>query len=338
MTLTSRPIDDRDACHSRTLWWNVDGRPGKGVATRRDGSAMQLAQVEGFVEVARRANLSRAAEALFITQPALTARIRALEAEVGGALFRRGRRGMALTDAGRAFLPYAERAVRALRDGASAVERLPAAEELVLGAAPAISTYVLPHLLVRFEAAHPDVRMSVRTGHSEQILELAVRGDVDVALVRELHHPELETLFLYEDELVLVVEPRHPLARTHRVTIDRLRDARLILFDRTSSYYDLTNALFRPAGSLPRGVFELDHIDAAKQMVLAGLGVALLPTIAVASELRDGTLRRIDLLGSPPIERRIVAVRRLDDEQRSGAAAAFWALLESYEPPTTMHE
>src|SRR4051812_13639630 len=103
---------------------------------------MQLGQVEGFLEVARRANLSRAADALFVTQPGLTARIRALETEIGSPLFVRGRRGMALTDAGRAFLPYAERAVRALRDGASAVERLPITEELVLGAAPAISTYV----------------------------------------------------------------------------------------------------------------------------------------------------------------------------------------------------
>lgn len=294
---------------------------------------MQLAQVEGFLEVARRQNLSRAAEALFITQPALTARLRALEVEVGNPLFRRGRRGMALTEAGRAFLPYAERAVRALRDGASAVERLPATEELVLGAAPAISTYVLPHLLVRFAAAHPDVRLSVRTGHSEQVLELAVRGDVDVALVRELHHPELETLTLYDDELVLVVEPQHPLARNRRLTIDRLREARLILFDRTSSYYDLTNALFRPAGGFPRGVLELDHIDAAKQMVLAGLGVALLPTTAVAGELREGTLRRLDLIGTPPIERRIVAVRRLDGDRRSDASAAFWDLLVRFEDP-----
>ncbi len=291
---------------------------------------MQLAQVEGFLEVARRSNLSRAAEALFITQPALTARLRALEAEVGSPLFRRGRRGMALTDAGRAFLPYAERAIRALQDGASAVERLPVTDELVLGAAPAISTYVLPGLLVRFEAANPRVRLSVRTGHSEEILALAVRGDVEVGLVRELHHPALETLALYDDELVLVVEPHHPLAHQRRVTIDRLRDARLILFDRTSSYYDLTNALFRPAGSLPKGVLELDHIDAAKQMVLAGLGVALLPTTAVAGELRDGALRRIDLVGSPPIERRIVAVRRLDDEHRSRGAIAFWALLDDF--------
>lgn len=297
---------------------------------------MQLAQIEGFLEVARRSNLSRAAEALFITQPALTARLRALETEIGSPLFRRGRRGMTLTDAGRAFLPYADRAVRALQDGASAVERLPMIDELVLGAAPAISTYVLPDLLVRFEAANPLVRLSVRTGHSEEMLAMAVRGDIEVGLVRELHHPALETLTLYDDELVLVVEPRHPVAAQRHVTLDRLRDARLILFDRTSSYYDLTNALFRPAGNLPRGVLELDHIDAAKQMVLAGLGIALLPTTAVATELRDGTLRRIDLAGSPPIERRIVAVRRLDEEHRSRAATEFWALLDGYEPPSTI--
>ena len=289
---------------------------------------MQLAQVEGFLEVAHRANLTRAAEALFITQPALTARIHALEVEVGSPLFRRGRKGMVLTDAGRTFLPYAERAVRSLRDGASAIERLPMADELVIGSAPAISTYVLPDLLVRFEDANPAVRLTVRTGHSEEILEMAVRGDIDIGLVRELHHPALETMHLYEDELILVVEPRHPLARHRRVSLDRVRDARLILFDRTSSYYDLTNALFRPAGSLPRGVLELDHIDAAKQMVLAGLGIALLPTTAVANELRDGTLRRIDLVGTPPIERRIVGIRRLDREYRTVAAEAFWALLE----------
>jgi DNA-binding transcriptional LysR family regulator len=292
---------------------------------------MQLAQVEGFLEVARRANLSRAAEALFITQPALTARLRTLEAEIGSPLFRRGRRGMVLTDAGRVFLPYAERAVRALQDGTSAIERLPMTDELILGAAPAISTYVLPQLLVRFEAAHPSVRLSVRTGHSEEILEMVVRGDVQVGLARELHHPSLETMALYEDELILVVEPGHPLARNRRVTLERVRDARLILFDRTSSYYDLTNALFRPAGRLPRGVLELDHIDAAKQMVLAGLGVALLPTTAVANELRDGTLRRLELIGTPRIERRIAVLRRLDDEGRTPAAIAFWELLRAFD-------
>ena len=290
---------------------------------------MQLAQVEGFVEIAHRGNLSRAAETLFITQPALTARLRGLETEVGTPLFRRGRRGMALTPAGRAFLPHAERALRALRDATLVVGQLPVTEALVLGAAPAISAYTLPDLLVRFEAARPDTRLIVRTGHSEEILELVVRGDLDVGLIRELHHPELESLLLLEDELVLVAEPGHPIARRQRVGVEAVRDARLILFDRTSSFYDLTRNLFRQAGSPPRGVLELDNIDAAKQMVLAGLGVALLPRTAVDAELESGRLRRITLVGTPSIDRRIVAVRRRERPATSAAAEAFWGLLEA---------
>ncbi|HEY2888018.1 MAG TPA: LysR family transcriptional regulator [Candidatus Limnocylindrales bacterium] len=289
---------------------------------------MQLAQVEGFVEVARRGNVSRAAETLFITQPALTARLRALEAEVGVPLFRRGRRGMTITDAGRAFLPHAERALRALRDGAAMVGQLPVAEALVLGAAPAISTYTLPSLLVAFTRARPDVRLLVRTGHSEEILDQVVRGDLDLGLIRAIHHPDLEQVTVLEDELVLVADPEHPLARRRRIAPSHVADARLILFDRTSSFYDLTRTLFRQAGSPPRGVLELDNIDAAKRMVLAGLGVALLPRSAIGDELANGRLRAIEIVGSPAIERRIVAIRRHQREAPvSAAAEAFWSLL-----------
>jgi DNA-binding transcriptional LysR family regulator len=236
---------------------------------------------------------------------------------------------MELTDAGRAFLPYAERAIAALRDGSDLVGELArgGAGELVIGAAPAISTYVLPGLLVRFAAVHPNVRLSVRTGHSEEIVELAVRDEIGVGLVRAIRHPLLEETTLYEDELVLVVEPEHPFAASGTVGIERVAESRLILFDRTSSYYDLTNALFRQAGVAPRGVMELDNIDAAKQMVGQGLGVALLPYTAVASELADGRLRAVTVAGTEPIRRRIVAIRRSDLGPPTGTVASFYAVL-----------
>jgi DNA-binding transcriptional LysR family regulator len=291
---------------------------------------MQLAHVEGFVEVARRGNLSRAAEALYLTQPALTARLRTLEQELGAPLFVRGRRGMTLTDVGRAFLPYAERALSSLRDGSELVGELAqgGTGELALGAAPAVSTYVLPSLLVRFAARYPRVRLVVRTGHSEEILEMAIRGEIAVGLTREIRHPLIEARPLYDDELVLVADPAHPLATDRTVGIDRLREARLILFDRTSSYYELTNALFREAGVVPAGVMELDNIDAAKQMVGAGLGIALLPLTAVARELGTGELRALTLVGARPMQRRIVAIRRADAPPPTGVVAGFWDLLE----------
>jgi DNA-binding transcriptional LysR family regulator len=291
---------------------------------------MQLSQIEGFVEVARQGNLSRAAAALFVTQPALTARLQGLEAALGGPLFVRSRRGMELTEAGRAFLPYAERALLALRDGQALVVELGrgAAGELIVGAAPGVGTYVLPGLLARFTRRHPNVRLIVRTGHSEEVVQMAVRNEIQVGLVREIRHPLLLGRPLYDDELVLVTVPGHAFAAVAEIPLDRVGEERLILFDRTSSYYDLTNALLREAGISPRGVMELDNIDAAKQMVEQGLGVALLPHTAVADELGDGRLVAVRILGAAPIRRRIVAIRRSDAGPPTGTVGRFWEMLD----------
>jgi DNA-binding transcriptional LysR family regulator len=122
-------------------------------------------QVEGFLEVARRGSVSRAAEALFITQPTLTARLQGLERELGTPLFLRTPHGMRLTDAGRAWIPFAERALRALVDGRGALEQVMTASagHLMIAAAPAVSTYVLPELLEVFVASHPRVEVTIRT-------------------------------------------------------------------------------------------------------------------------------------------------------------------------------
>src|ERR671933_495646 len=131
---------------------------------------MLLSQVSAFVEVARRQNVSRAAEALYVSQPALTARLQALERDLGAPLFVRTSRGMKLTDAGEAFLPYAVRALGTLSDGRMQVNALErgGAGRLAIGAAPAVSTYVLPPLLKRFSEGYPRISVSVRTGHSEE--------------------------------------------------------------------------------------------------------------------------------------------------------------------------
>ena len=291
---------------------------------------MLLSQVEAFVEVAREGGLGRAAANLFVSQPAVTARIQALEAELGQPLFSRSRRGMTLTDAGRTFLPYAERALEALRSGKGRLADVSsgAAGDLTIGAAPAVSTYVLPPLLDRFVREHPSVRLLVRTGHSEEIVDMVLRSEVQLGLVRELRDARVESRPLYEDELVLVVAPGHPFAQSWAIPVEALAGQRLIFFDRTSSYYDLTNAMFREAGVSPRGAIELDNIDAAKKMVQQELGVALLPNTAVSEEVERGVLVRVPLTGARPIRRRIVLITRPQAEP-SGSAIAFRRLLAS---------
>ena len=274
---------------------------------------MLLGQVEAFLEVVRLGNVSRAAEALYVTQPTLTARLKNLEAELGEQLFLRTGRGLRLTEAGRAFLPHAERAVRALREGEAAISGLQRGEagQLVVGAAPAVSTYVLPRLLRRFLATAPGVRLAVRTGHSEDVLAMVLADEVQVGLVRALGHPEVESIPVYEDHLVLVVPPGHRFV-DGGIALEDLGAESLILFDRTSSYHELTNALFREAGVLPSSIMELDNIEAAKQMVANGLGVALLPHIAVTAEVAAGTLAEVEVVGASPVRRQIVAIHRAD--------------------------
>jgi len=289
---------------------------------------MLLAQLEGFVEAARRGNVSRAAEALFITQPALSARLKGLEAELGVELLVRTKRGVRLSDAGKAFVPFAQRALEAVADGQQLLTELArgGAGRLAIGAAPAVSTSVLPGMLARFRAAHPKVQLVVRTGHSEEVLEMVLREQVELGLVRELRHPEIVCVPLYEDDLVLVVEPAHPFAARGRIRVADLASEHLILFDRTSSYHELTSRLFREAGVVPRGVMELDAIDAAKKMVEHGLGVALLPHTAVAAELAAGRLASATLAEASAIRRRIVAVRRRDAGPPVELVSAFLAI------------
>src|SRR5437764_11185551 len=209
-----------------------------------------LPQLESFVEVAHAGSLGRAARALFVTQPALTARLQRLEQDLGTPLFVRSRRGMRLTDAGRTFLPFAERAVGAMAEGRSAVGELTRGGRghLAIGAAPAVSTYVLPSILKRFHDERPQVSLSVRTGHSEELLELVLRDQVDIGLVREIRHPDVVSVPLYEDQLVLIVDPDHRFATDASIRLEEIGEEQLILFDRTSSYHHLTSAMFREAG------------------------------------------------------------------------------------------
>jgi len=290
---------------------------------------MLLAQIEGFIEIARQGNMRRAAYAISISQPALTARLQGLEEELATALFRRSHAGMVLTPAGRAFLPHAERAIEAIRSGTSLVRELEhgVIGELALAVAPAVSAYVLPEILVRFTERHPDVRLLVRTGHSEEIVDLVARGEVELGIVRQLRDARVRSRPLYEDELVLVVRPDHPFAQAGRVDVAEISHAQLILFDRTSSYYDVTNAVFRIAGVVPRGVTEVDNIEAAKRMVERGLGVALLPGKAVADVLAAGSLQEIELVGAVTIRRQIVAVERLGSRAGSPFLDTLWGLL-----------
>src|SRR5215203_702879 len=231
---------------------------------------------------------------MFLTQPTLTARLKALEVEVGDSLFVMTSRGMRLTEAGKEFLPYAERIIGGFAEGKRRLEELRGASggRLRIGASPGVGTYALPGLLERFAAAHPRVSITVRTGHSEAILEMTLKEEVQLGLTRAMRHPEVESLPLYEDELVLVVDPGHRFTRRGVASLTELR------------------------------TMEVDNIEAAKRMVEHRLGVAFVPRTAVVRSVSSGNLVLISIEENPEMSRSIVALKRRD-VTATGPVAAF---------------
>src|SRR5204862_390558 len=224
----------------------------------------------------------------------------------GVPLFVRSQTGLSLSAAGRAFRPHAEQLLHAVALARQAVHDLRPASgsALQIAAALSICTYVLPDVLKRFQAAHPKVMITVRSGHSKEVLEMVLAGEAEIGLARSLQHPEVETLSLRDDPLVLVTRPESKVARARRVRLDDVAAQPLIFFDRGSSDWTLTHGLFRRAGLVPNVVLEVETIETAKRMVERGMGLAFLPHLAVVNESRRRRPLRRGLRGAAPRRRR----------------------------------
>ncbi len=289
---------------------------------------MELSQLDAFVAAAECGSFSRAAEMLDVAQPSLSNRIQSLEREVGQPLFERMGRGVKLTDAGVAFLPYATRVLRTLNDGLFVLEgtREGTLGRLTIGSAPAVGTYVLPHVLKAFHDNHGGVDVAVRTGHSDEVLSMVLEDEVQVGFGRPIIHPDIRTLTLYKDELVLVVSSSHRYAKRGAVSIGDLEGESLIVFDRESSYYSLILSLFRDLGIVPHQQMYMDSIEATKKMVEQNLGIALLPAVSVDREIKLGTLNKVHLDTPEPVQRDIAMMYRRNKPQ-SGPMASFLELV-----------
>ena len=281
------------------------------------------------MQVAAHRSFSRAAEELGLTQPSVTAGIQGLERDMQETLFERNGRGVGLTEIGASFLPHVQRVLKALQDGRDAVQSLRQLElgTLRLGAAPTISTYVLPALVKEFRSRYPGLDVTVRTEYSDQIVQMVLADEVHVGLERTISHPEVVTVPLYQEEVVLVTSPEHPFAKRGAATPEEMSRQPLIMFNRGSSYYTLVHDALRKAGALVTPMMELDNMEATKKMVEEGLGVAMLPRVAIEREVQRGELRqiRVDGMESPQREIALIYRRR---RPLSRAAQAFIHLLE----------
>lgn len=275
--------------------------------------AIFLGQLEAFAEVARVGNVTKAADALFLSQPALTARIHKLERELGVQLFLRNHQGAQLTEAGRVFLDHAETALAAMTDGLNAAQEASGgqAKELTVASTATVSNYILPPVIKQFMEMRPVTKFSLFVEPSERVLDLVINGDVDVGFCRAIQHQDITSASLYLEDFILVTNADHPLTTIETLYLRDLNNYVLILLHRSASYQELIQAM-RSKGAFPVGIIDLDNCETGKKCLAQGTAVAMMPRTAVLDELRTGQLFELNVADLSPMRRRMAVIRRAD--------------------------
>lgn len=304
--------------------------------------SMELDHVEAFLAIARSGGFSRGSAALHLSQPATSRRIKLLEAELGAPLFDRLGRGVTLTEAGRAFLPYAQALLASMRDGIEAVNavRGTAHGTVTLALVGTLASSSLTARLSRLRSEHPGLDLRLRTALSAEVSALVLRGDAGLGLRYGTDpDPGLMSVIIHHERLVPVCPPGHPLAAGGTDLTAALAGQRWLAFPPRPGtpgdpYATALQQLLAAHGPGTAEILPVDSLTAQKRMVEAGFGLAILPESSLEEELRTGTLRTID---APALTATIpVALIRRRNAFQSGAARALTAALTDppHEPVT----
>ncbi len=250
---------------------------------------MELRHLRYFEAVARHSHVTRAAEELHIAQPALSKQISQLEQELDVALFDRVGRNVRLTEAGEALLPH----VRSIL-GQVESARVAMAERVGLrrgraavGTPPTVGTQLLPRALADFNQRYPGIEFRLHEAGVQTLLDLLEAGLSDMAVVTlPVNDPALTVEELFTEELVLVVGSQHRLAAENATTIATLRDEAWVLSPKNYELREMTLQACQKAGFTPRVVLDGGEMDTLLHLVAAGVGITLVPRLAVKQDNR----------------------------------------------------
>jgi DNA-binding transcriptional LysR family regulator len=297
---------------------------------------MDLRRLEIFAKVAELGSFSRAAEALFLTQPTVSEHVRALEDELGVQLLDRLGRGAVATRAGQLLLGYARRILALAAEARQAVDQFQGrmSGELIVGGSTIPGEYVLPALLAQFRAKYPQVSVTLLIGSSRQVAGWVEDGRVEVGMVGARPGSRaLESRELMSDELVVVVGADHGWSGRRTVTLDDVKAEPMIARERGSGSREALETALKSAGtelSDFQVVAEMGSTQAIKQAVRAGVGIAIISQRAVDLECRARLIWCLHVEDLTISRAFFVVVHR--ERSRSPLAQAFLEFVESQYP------
>ncbi|PDO09272.1 MAG: LysR family transcriptional regulator [Candidatus Reconcilbacillus cellulovorans] len=285
---------------------------------------MELRQLYYFVKVARKQHVTQASEELHVAQSAVSRQIHQLEEELGVPLFAQKGRNVQLTPVGRMFLGRVEailadldRAVQEIREFLD-----PERGEVRIGFPHSLGISMLPTAIAAFRKEHPNVRFRLRQGTYSSLIRDVIQGDVDLAFVSPFpeNHDRVVGELLLTEELYAVLPPQHPLAGRSEIRLDELRDEPFVMFSEMYSLRGIVLDACRKAGFVPNVGFEGEETDTIRSLVAAGMGVSLLPEMAL---VETGPLMPAKVKLSEPRVTRTIGIVRRKGEKLPIAAEMF---------------
>jgi DNA-binding transcriptional LysR family regulator len=255
-----------------------------------------------FYTVASHHSFSKAAQALAITQPAVSIQIQELEKSMGVTLFHRRSKGLRVTDAGETVYAYAQQ-IFAL--SGKLLETLQEAQDLktgrlVLGASTTPGEYVLPQAVGQFRRLYPGIQLELIIANTRSIVQRILSRDIDLGMVGERpqqHSGELEIIDYMEDEIVLVAAPNHPIAQLSSLQAQQVVDEGLIVREVGSATRQTAERHLESLGAYPRVALELGSNEAVKQAAAAGGGIGVVSRLGVKAEVKAGVLTVLTVEG-----------------------------------------
>ena len=260
--------------------------------------AMNLNHLAIFHAVAEEGSVTRAAERLRISQPAVSKSLRDLERSLGMALFHRLSKGVALTEAGEILRGYARQIFELESQAGRALSELHSLERgrLAIGASTTIGVYLLPEVCARFRAAFPGIEVHLEIANTTQIQRRLLRNELDLALTEGfLAAPEIQAEILGHDEIVCIAPPGHALLREKSPPVARLLREPLLWREAGSGTRAVVEQALAELGLSAPALLSLGSTEAIKRTVAAGTGFAFVSRLTVERELQSGTLALLSL-------------------------------------------
>ena len=275
----------------------------------------EIGEIQAFIAVAEKSSFRAAAESLFVSQPALSRRIDKLERDLKCQLLERTTRRVSLTDAGRQFLAHAQAVIDELERAFHGLEARAVARsgKVTIACVPSVANHLLPSVLKDFALTYPSVRIKVIDESAQTVLDSVRAGIADFGLsFLGSQEAELDFTAIRAERYVVVVPSAHPLARRKTVAWRLLEKEPLVSVSSASGNRLLIDSAFAKSKKRPSIQYEINHVTGAINLVAAGLGVAIIPSLALDAQLHPG-LRGVPLV-DPAITRTLGLIVRKGDE------------------------